>query len=209
MSQKNKSKKYARSNNSRKYIFISCCLFFMLLVFLDNKFFKHKFQNNSLSNTHTVNLDFEKYHSISFTVINVIDGDTLDINCPDGTNKYTRIRLLGIDAPEMNTDTGEMYFSKESSEFTQGIVLGQKINVYLDEEEKTRGKYGRLLAYIMLADGSFLNEILLSEGFAYADTRFRHSFYNKYQQLESHARSRKKGLWENVTEDQFPEWFRK
>ena len=43
----------------------------------------------------------------------------------------------------------------------------------------------RLLAYIELPDGRFLNEELLSEGFAYADLRFRHSYYQKYQQLEA------------------------
>ena len=48
-------------------------------------------------------------------------------------------------------------------------------------------------------------ETLIIEGCAYADTRFSHSFYNKYKQLQSRAKSTKKGLWQNVTPDQLPE----
>jgi micrococcal nuclease len=83
--------------------------------------------------------------------------------------------------------------------------LESRVTLYL-EEHRTRDKYGRLLAYIELPDGRFLNEVLLSEGFAYADPRFRHSFYHKYKQLETTARSQKKGLWSNVTPEQMPKW---
>jgi endonuclease YncB( thermonuclease family) len=57
-----------------------------------------------------------------------------------------------------------------------------------------------------LPDGTFLNEVLLSEGYAYADLRFKHGLYNKYKQLESVARSQKKGLWAGVTPEQMPKW---
>lgn len=99
-----------------------------------------------------------------------------------------------------------MYFGPEASEFTTKLALRKQVTIYLDEENRTRDKYERLLAYVQLPDGRFLNEVLLSEGFAYADSLFRHSFYNKYKQLESAARSQKRGLWEKVTPDQFPEW---
>ena len=89
-----------------------------------------------------------------------------------------------------------------------GLTLGKKVTVYL-EEHRTRGKYGRLLAYVQLPDRRFLNEVLLIEGFAYADLRFGHSFYNRYKQLEAAARSQKKGLWAGVTPEQLPEWLQK
>ena len=81
--------------------------------------------------------------------------------------------------------------------------------IYLDEGNRTRGKYGRLLAYVQLPDGRFLNEALVADGYAYADLRFGHSFYHKYQQLEAVARSQKKGLWRKVTRRQLPEWRQK
>jgi len=153
--------------------------------------------------------DFEKYHQKSFVVVNVVDGDTIDINIPDANKETTRIRLWGVDTPETkHPERGVMYFGPEASEETRKLTLGKQVTVYLDDRS-TRGKYGRLLAYIQLPDRSYLNEILLSEGFAYADWRFRHSFYNKYRQLESAARSSKKGLWEKVQPDQMPHWRQK
>ncbi len=178
-----------------------------LLVLLDNAFIKHKWQSQPLSEEQAKAYDLDKYHAKTFTVTNVIDGDTLDINIPDGQSEYTRIRLLGIDAPEKNAASGMMYFGPEAAESTKKIILAKQVEVFLDETNQTRGKYGRLLAYIKLPDGRFLNEVLLSEGLAYADLRFRHSFYNKYKQIESRARTGKKGLWQNVTPDQLPLWL--
>ena len=142
-------------------------------------------------------------------VLKVVDGDTIDIDIPDGKYDRTRIRLWGVDTPETkNPKTGVMYFGPEAADFTTKLVLGKPVIVYL-EEHRTRGYYGRLLAYVQLPDGRFLNEVLLSEGFAYADLRFRHSFYHKYKQLEAVARSQKKGLWLNVTREQLPEWLQR
>jgi len=150
--------------------------------------------------------DFEKYHGRTFTVTKVVDGDTIDINIPDGNYPHTRIRLWGIDTPETkNPKTGLMYFGPEAAEFTKKLALEKEITVYL-EEHRTRGRYGRLLAYVQLPDGSFLNEALLTEGYAYADKRFKHSFYNKYKHLETAARNSKKGLWSGVTPEQMPQW---
>jgi micrococcal nuclease len=98
-----------------------------------------------------------------------------------------------------------MYFGPEAAEFTTKLVLNKRICVYLDAI-RTRGNYGRLLAYVQLPDDRFLNEVLITDGFAYADLRFRHSLYQKYKQLESSARRQKKGLWEKVTREQQPEW---
>ena len=195
------------SNRRRKFLFFLCLLFLSLLSFLDQKYFSRSskiWPENKIQNS---NSDFEKYHSNTFTVTNIVDGDTLDINCPDNENRYTRIRLIGIDTPELYTESGEMYYAKEASEFAGESALGKSVIIYLDEISDTRDKYGRLLAYILLPDETFLNELMLSEGFAYAYTKYRHSFYNKYNQLESRARSNKKGLWLNVTPEQFPQWL--
>jgi len=154
--------------------------------------------------------DLEKYHAKTATVVNVVDGDTIDIDIPDGRYKHTRIRLWGIDTPETKSEEyGVMYYGPEAAEFTKKLTFGKPVTIYLDTMKHTRDKYERLLAYIQLPDGRFLNEVLLSEGFGYADLRFRHSFYNKYQQLEASARSLKKGLWEKVTREQLPEWLQR
>ena len=206
MSSEKRPRVHTTSRCKRNIILLLCLPVLILLVLFDNICIKHKWQSQSPDDTQILAADSRKYHAGTFTVINIVDGDTLDIDAPEGLSEHTRIRLLGIDAPEKTTESGAMYFAAEATEFVKKAAFGKQVEIYLDE--KTRGKYGRLLAYVKLPDDGFLNEILLSEGFAYADLRFRHSFYNKYKQLESRARTGKKGLWQNVTPDKYPEWLR-
>lgn len=199
---------FAMSRRRKNGIIFLCMLAVMFLIWLDHSLIGHNWQLPAKSEEQAKASDLEKYHGKTFTLVNVIDGDTVDIDIPDGPHENTRIRLLGIDAPEAGGEqSGVMYFGPESAEFAKKLALGKSVTVYLDSPNPTRGKYGRLLAYVILPNGGFLNEALLTEGYAYADSRFSHSFYNKYRQLQSRARSGKKGLWQNVTPDQLPQWF--
>jgi len=199
---------FAMSRRRKNGIIFLCLLMVMFLIWLDHNLIGRGRQLTPKSEEQAKASDVEKYHGKTFAVINVIDGDTFDIDIPDGRYGHTRIRLLGIDTPETGSEqSGVIYFGPEAAEFTKKLALGKSVAVYLDAPNPTRGKYGRLLAYVKLPGGSFLNEALLTEGYAYADTRFSHSFYNKYKQLQSLARSGKKGLWQNATPDQLPQWL--
>jgi micrococcal nuclease len=199
---------FAMSKRRHSTIFTLCLLLAAAFVWLDHSPIRRSWQAKPKSNEQAKACDFEKYHEKTFTVLKVVDGDTIDIDVPDGKYNHTRIRLWGIDTPETkNPETGIMYFGPEASEFTRELAFEKQVTIFLDEGNNTRDKYGRLLAYVKLPDDRFLNEVLLSEGFAYADTRFQHSFYHKYKQIEAAARSQKKGLWQKVTRDQLPEWL--
>jgi len=201
---------YAMSRRRRTGIIVLCLLAIVVFVWLDHSYIRGKWQSQPKSEEQAKAYDFQKYHTKTFTVVNVVDGDTIDIDIPDGQYENTRIRLWGIDTPETkNPNVGAMYFGPEAAEFARKLVLGKPVTVYLDEGNDTRGKYGRLLAYVKLPNDGFLNEVLLTEGYAYADSRFRHSLYNKYGQLEASARSLKKGLWEKVSREQLPEWLQR
>jgi micrococcal nuclease len=194
------------SRHRRTGLIIAGLLTAVVAVWFDHSQLGRRWRQQDESGQPARSSDLEKYHAKTFTVVNVVDGDTLDIDIADGKYDHTRVRLWGIDTPETkNPQTGVMYFGPEAAEFTKGLVLGKQVTVYLDET-RTRDKYDRLLAYVKLLDGEFLNEVLLTEGFAYADLRFKHDFYNKYKQLEAGARSQKKGLWLGVTPEQWPEW---
>jgi micrococcal nuclease len=199
---------FAMSRRRRNSIIFLCLLVLAFLIWLDHSLIGRYRQLTAKSQEQAKASDLEKYHGKTFTIVAVIDGDTFDIDIPDGRHEHTRIRLLGIDTPETGGEqSGVMYFGPEAAEFTKKMAFGKSVTVYLDSPNPTRGKYGRLLAYTKLPDGDFLNEVLLTEGYAYADTRFSHSFYNKYKQQQSRARSSKKGLWQNITSDQLPEWL--
>ena len=154
--------------------------------------------------------DRERYHRRQFAVTRVVDGDTIRIDAPDANDSSTGVRLLGIDAPELAHDGAPaMYFAREATDFARQCLQNATVTVYLDADGPTRGHYGRLLAYIELPDGRFLNELLISEGCAYADSRFPHGYYYRYRQLEAGARAAKKGLWAAVTPEQIPTWHRR
>jgi len=192
-----------------------CLLLAAVFIWFDHASIRLRRQRRPEYKDRIKTYDIEKYHTKTFTVVNVVDGDTIDIDIPDGKFNHTRIRLWGVDTPETkDPDLPVQYFGPEATNFTTKLALRKQapegqVTIYLDTTKHTRDKYDRLLAYVQLPDGRFLNEVLLSEGFAYADLRFRHSFYNKYQQLEAGARSLKKGLWEKVTRGQFPDWLKR
>ena len=151
--------------------------------------------------------DQARYHDRSFRVVRVVDGDTLDIDAPDGGKPVTRIRLWGVDTPEVRGNgRSAMHFGKEASAFAHRTLDGQDVHVVLSPSS-TRGKYGRLLAYISLdRGGRMFNEMLIEEGYAYADLRFKHHYFDRFRATERRARKAGVGLWKNVTLDKMPEW---
>jgi len=199
---------YAMSRRRRAAIAAVCVALAVVLVWLDHNSPEPERQPQGKSEEQVRAWDTEKYHGKTFTVSNVVDGDTIDIDVPDGEYEHTRIRLWGIDTPESKSPkVGVMYFGPEAAEFSKKVALDRKVRVYLDDGNRTRGYYGRVLAYVQLEDRRFLNELLVTEGYAYADVRFRHSHYNKYKQLDSAARGQQKGLWAEVTREQLPQWL--
>jgi micrococcal nuclease len=181
-----------------------------LLVWLDRNVTSPRWSGPSASQRQSFAADLARYHGQKFLVVKVVDGDTVHLAAPDLGHEITKVRLLGIDTPEMGMGKSErMYFAEESTAFARRLTLDQVVGVYLDERAGSRDRYERLLAYIELPDGRFLNEELLSQGYAYADRRFRHSYYQKYRQLEAEAHSGGRGLWQNVTPEQMPPWLQK
>jgi len=229
---KAKKTRFAQSRQRRNTLLLSAFLLLAAVVWFDKSFHSYRKTSVPTQKISAIN-DWDKYNGKNFIVVKVVDGDTIDINVPDRNfadtspvrdktsmmsdgrlgrpvSNGTRIRLLGIDTPETEkSPTGPMYYGRQASEFTSKTALGQKVTVVMDKLSKPRDKYNRLLCYIRFADERILNEELVSEGFAYADTRFPHSYYKEYIQLEKTAQKQKKGLWEKVTQEQLPQWRKK
>lgn len=154
--------------------------------------------------------DLDRYHDRTFRVVHVVDGDTLDIDAPDHGKPKTRIRLWGVDTPEVaHGGQSEMHFGPEAKTFAEKILDGKDVHIVLSPK-RTRDKYGRLLAYVLLErGGTMFNEMLIEEGRAYADTRFRHSYEKRFEDAEKRARQSGAGLWANVKPEDMPAWRRK
>ncbi len=200
---------FAMSRRRRNALLCACIAAVVLLAWFDRHRIRRGQARRTDSEASRQIQDTAIYHGKTFTVVHVVDGDTLDIDFPDGENRHTRIRLLGIDTPEATGDDGPQYFSRQATQAAADLAAGQMVRIYLNKDGRSRGYYGRLLAYVQLPDGTFLNEVLLCEGFAYADLRFRHSLYNRYKQLEAGARTVGKGLWAGVSREQLPQWLQR
>ena len=156
--------------------------------------------------------DAARYHDQSFRVVHVVDGDTLDIDVSDlGNGKSkTRIRLWGVDTPEIaHGGEGNMHFGPEATAFAKETLSGREVQVVLSPK-RTRDKYGRLLAYVFLERGrAMFNEMLVEEGYAYADPRFDHHYETRFAAAERRAREAQAGLWRGVQLADMPKWRQK
>jgi endonuclease YncB( thermonuclease family) len=154
--------------------------------------------------------DRARYHDLSFSVVRVIDGDTLDIRATDGDKPATRIRLWGVDTPETgHGDRPAMYFGAEAADFARQILEGRKVHVVLSPR-RSRDRFGRLLAYVFLErGGTMFNEQLLETGYAYADPRFDHHYEDRFEALEKEARRDSRGMWKAITLEGMPDWRRR
>ena len=151
--------------------------------------------------------DFEKYHGKSFTVARVIDGDTLDIDVLDRDGEPTRIRLWGIDTPEtVKPDMPPQHFGPQASRFTKQVAGGKIVRLEL-VRRPTRGRHGRLLAYVFLPDGCMLNRLLVAEGYGYADPRYEHPYRREFRLLQRQAKDAGAGLWRDVTRADLPYYY--
>ena len=142
--------------------------------------------------------DWARYEGKAFHVTRVIDGDTLEIAVPDGNRPVTRVRLWGIDTPELaRQDTGRPAepFADEAAAYVRGLCQGQTVTLSL-EPHRLRGRYGRLLAFVALPDGKVLNEQLLARGLARVDSRFSHRWIQRFDQIQQRAQHDATGLWE-------------
>ena len=131
-----------------------------------------------------------------YTVKWVNDGDTIVL-----ANGW-RVRYIGIDAPEIDHENQKAQpYGYKAESINKKLVLSQKIGLEFDEERRDR--YGRLLAYIFLPDGSFLNSRMLENGLAFYLHRRPNVKYDKrLLQAQQEAMKTQKGLWRNWKEEQ-------
>jgi endonuclease YncB( thermonuclease family) len=148
--------------------------------------------------------DMERYDGVEARVTYVVDGDTLDVAIPDGGRQTTRIRLWGINTPEtVKPESPVEHFGPEASAQARSLAMGQTVRLEL-YANSTRDIHGRLLAYIILPDGRTLNQVLVEQGYAFADPRYEHPARDDYMALQQQAHAARRGLWANPNPQHFP-----
>ena len=118
----------------------------------------------------------------------VVDGDTIVVR------GVGRVRLIGVDTPEtVHPSRPVEFFGREASAFAKRLLDGQRVRLEYDREPTDR--YGRTLAYVHLADGTFVNAEIIRRGYGHAYTRFPFRHLDRFRQLEREARAAGRGLW--------------
>ena len=130
-------------------------------------------------------------HALTGTA-RVIDGDTLDI-------AGTRVRLEGIDAPEIAQRCGRRFLGtwacgKGAARALRDLTSGREVAC----ERRGTDKYGRMLG-VCFADGRDVNAEMVRQGFAWAFVRYSDS----YVAVEAKARAAKAGIWQGKAQ---PAW---
>ena len=153
--------------------------------------------------------DRDKYHGKTFTVGRIVDGDTVDVDVPDGRYPRTRVRLWGVDTPETKKpNTPVQHFGPQAVAFTRELCLGKAVRLELETARDVRGRHGRILGWIFLPDGRLLNRELVRGGYAYADPRYDHHLKGELRRLQTEARQSRRGLWKDVTRGDLPYYYR-
>lgn len=149
---------------------------------------------------------------ISTEVVRVIDGDTITVapvedeglsQDEDAQREEATIRLLGIDAPEMNThgeEEPECGAKDATRRLTSSLPEGASVKVVPDPEVERTDRYGRTLAYVEISDSDGavrdLGRDLVAGGFVatwYPKGEPEPTRVPEYEELQTKAQGR--GNW--------------
>lgn len=125
------------------------------------------------------------------TVAHCFDGDTFKL-----TDRRV-VRLAGIDSPELSKGGRKgQFFAREARDQLSTLVKGQQVQL-LQAGVKHRDPHGRILAEVLLPDGTSLNEIMIRNGAAYF---YPHQDLNPHLQerlrsLQHEAIAGRRGMW--------------
>ena len=129
-------------------------------------------------------LSFNAAFLISYTPlenIRVVDGDTIRA---EAKGREIKIRLVEIDAPEINQP-----FGAQSKNFLNRLLYEKEVTLIAQGEDR----YGRTLGEIY-ANGESANALMIKSGFAWVYDRYvKDSSLYKYQ---DQAKAENLGLWQ-------------
>ena len=118
------------------------------------------------------------------TVISVYDGDTITIR----TDETIKIRLDGIDAPELKQP-----FGQASKQAMSSLVFGQTVTIKPDKKDR----YGRLLARVEIA-GKDASLTMVESGMAHWYEQYAKTD-TQLQTAQAQAKTARRGLWSDPT----------
>jgi micrococcal nuclease len=129
----------------------------------------------------------------SVLVSYITDGDTIGV----GRGwRYQTVRLIGVDTPEVvHPKKPVESFGPEASAFTKRKLQGQRVRLEFESSPTQYDRYDRLLAYVVLADGTLFNAELIKQGYARVIAPSPFHYYEEFKSYERGAKDAGLGIW--------------
>lgn len=127
-------------------------------------------------------------------VVAVLDGDTIDVQLGA---KRQRVRLLGIDAPEVAHDTAAQCGADAATASLDTLAYGQTVTLQHDPTADAHDRFGRLLAYAEVG-GLDLGAVQVERGYAAAwhpRSAPAPARFEAYREAAEKARAKRRGAW--------------
>lgn len=134
--------------------------------------------------------------SITGRVIGVYDGDSLTLLTAE--KRQVKIRLFGIDAPELRQP-----FGARAKQHLSGLVFGKTVRA----EVRDIDRYGRTVADVIVG-GVNVNQAMAAAGWAWWYVEYARKDA-KLAALEQAARTARRGLWADAKPIPPWEWRKK
>jgi micrococcal nuclease len=136
-------------------------------------------------------------------VVGVNDGDTITVIWG---GKREKVRLIGIDAPEL----WQSPWGQRSKQYLSELLKTTQWSVYLEFDVEKRDIHGRLLSYVWTSDKRMINVQVLSEGYAMLYTFPPNIRYvDEFKKAQEEARRKGLGIWGRGGLKETPREYRK
>lgn len=115
-------------------------------------------------------------------ILEVVDGNTLKVSTVE--HDTFLVKLKGVDAPEIGQD-----FGNESLNYLKKLVDDKNISIKYSGKDR----WGNRLVEVTNKNGDSINEMIISNGYAWVDRFFLNQ--EGLMNLQEKAKSKNKGLW--------------
>jgi micrococcal nuclease len=129
-----------------------------------------------------------------YSINHYVDGDTIAVNM---NGSVETIRFIGVDTPETHRpNTPVQCYGPDAAAHTKAeISKFGKVRLQADPLDTNRDRYGRLLRYVYLPDGTLLDEQIIQQGYGFAYLSFPFSKKDQFAADQQAAQAAKLGLW--------------
>lgn len=128
-----------------------------------------------------------------YSINHFVDGDTIAVNM---NGSVETIRMIGVDTPETHKpNTPVQCYGEAAATYTKQLIGTSKVRLQADSLDTNRDRYGRLLRYVYLPNGTLVEAQLITNGYGFAYTSFPFEKSAEFKADQQDAIDNGRGLW--------------